>query len=157
VQKITTTFLMDDRIEEAVNFYVSLFKDSKVTNTARYGDAMPSMKGKVLTMSFELGGEEYLAINGGMVPHFTDTISLMVHCDDQAEVDRYWNALTANGGKEGQCGWLKDRFGMSWQITPKQMSSFIGGPDRAGATRAMGAMMKMHKIVLADMEKAYVG
>jgi len=157
MQKITTTFLMDDRIEEAVNFYVSVFKDAKVTDTARYGDAMPAMKGKVLTMSFELCGEEYLAINGGMAPQFTDTISLMVHCDDQAEVDRYWNAFTANGGSEGPCGWLKDRFGMSWQITPKQMSGLIGGPDKAGAQRAMAAMMKMHKIVLADIQKAYAG
>ena len=157
MQKITTTFLMDDRIEEAVKFYVSVFKDAKVTDTAYYPDAKPGVKGKVLTMSFVLAGEEYLAINGGIGPQFNDSISLMVHCDDQAEVDRYWSALTANGGAEGPCGWLKDRFGLSWQITPKQMAGLFGGPDKAGAQRAMAAMMQMHKIVLADIEKAYAG
>lgn len=157
MQKIVTTFLMDDRIEEAVNFYVSLFKDSKITNTARYGDAVPQMKGKVLTINFELAGQQYLAINGGTGPQFTDAISLMVHCDGQAEVDRYWNALIANGGAEGQCGWLKDRFGLSWQIVPTAIMSLVTGPDKAGAERAMGAMMKMHKLIVADLEAAYAG
>ena len=157
MQKIVTSFWMADWIEEAVTFYVSLFKDSKITDVSRYGDAMPGMKGKVLAMNFELEGQKYIAINGGPGFPFTEAISLFVNCEDQAEVDRYWTALTANGGLESQCGWLKDRFGLSWQIIPKALPRLIGGPDKAGAQRAMQAMLKMRKIDIAGLETAYAG
>ena len=157
MQKITTSFWMDDWIEDAVNFYVSLFKDSRITNVSRYGEAMPDMKGKVLAINFELEGQKYMAINGGPNFPFTEAISLFVSCEDQAEVDRYWTALTADGGKESQCGWLKDRFGLSWQIIPAALPRLLGGPDRAGAQRAMQAMLKMKKIDVAGLEQAYAG
>ena len=157
MQKITTSFWMDDWIEDAVNFYVSLFKDSRITNVSRYGEAMPDMKGKVLAINFELEGQKYMAINGGPNFPFTEAISLFVSCEDQAEVDRYWTALTADGGKESQCGWLKDRFGLSWQIIPAALPRLLGGPDRAGAQRAIQAMLKMKKIDVAGLEQAYAG
>ena len=157
MQKITTTFWMADWIEDAVSFYVSLFKDSRITNVSRYGEAMPDMKGKVLAINFELEGQKYMAINGGPNFPFTEAISLFVSCEDQAEVDRYWTALTADGGKESQCGWLKDRFGLSWQIIPAALPRLLGGPDRAGAQRAMQAMLKMKKIDVAGLEAAYAG
>ena len=157
MQKITTSFWMADWIEDAVNFYVSLFKDSRITNVSRYGEAMPDMKGKVLAINFELEGQKYMAINGGPNFPFTEAISLFVRCEDQAEVDRYWTALTADGGKESQCGWLKDRFGLSWQIIPAALPRLLGGPDRAGAQRAMQAMLKMKKIDVAGLEQAYAG
>ena len=157
MQKITTSFWMADWIEDAVNFYVSLFKDSRITNVSRYGEAMPDMKGKVLAINFELEGQKYMAINGGPNFPFTEAISLFVSCEDQAEVDRYWTALTADGGKESQCGWLKDRFGLSWQIIPAALPRLLGGPDRAGAQRAMQAMLKMKKIDVAGLEQAYAG
>jgi predicted 3-demethylubiquinone-9 3-methyltransferase (glyoxalase superfamily) len=155
MQKIVTSFWMADWIEEAVTFYVSLFKNSKILDISRYGDAMPDMKGKVLTINFELEGQRYLAINGGPIFPFTPAISLFVNCTDQAEVDRYWTALTANGGSESECGWLKDRFGLSWQIVPEALPRLIGGPDKAGAQRAMQAMLKMKKIDIAALETAY--
>ena len=118
---------------------------------------MPDMKGKVLAMNFELEGQKYMAINGGPNFPFTEAISLFVSCEDQAEVDRYWTALTADGGKESQCGWLKDRFGLSWQIIPAALPRLLGGPDRASAQRAMQAMLKMKKIDVAGLETAYAG
>ena len=157
MQKIITSLWMDDWIEEAVNFYVSIFKNSRITDTSRYGDAVPEMKGKVLAMNFELEGQQYMAINGGPMFPFTEAISLFVSCEDQAEVDHYWNVLTANGGAESQCGWLKDRYGLSWQIVPTALPRLIGGPDKAGAQRAMQAMLQMKKLDIATLEKAYAG
>lgn len=157
MQKIMTSLWMDHWIEEAVRFYVSLFEDSKITDLAYYNAATPEMAGKVLTISFELAGQQYLAINGGPQFPFTEAVSLYVNCADQAEVDRLWSALIADGGAESQCGWLKDRFGLSWQIVPSAMPRFIAGPDKAGAERAMAAMMKMTKLDLAAIEKAYAG
>jgi predicted 3-demethylubiquinone-9 3-methyltransferase (glyoxalase superfamily) len=157
MQKIVTSFWMADWIEEAITFYVSLFKNSKILDISRYGAAMPEMQGKVLTINFELEGQRYLAINGGPGFPFTEAISLFVNCEDQAEVDHYWTALTANGGSESQCGWLKDRFGLSWQIVPAALPRLLGGPDKAGAQRAMQAMLKMKKIDVAGLEQAYAG
>ena len=157
MQKIITSLWMDDWIEDAVNFYVSIFKNSRITDTSRYGNAVPEMKGKVLAMNFELEGQQYMAINGGPMFPFTEAISLFVSCEDQAEVDHYWNVLTANGGAESQCGWLKDKYGLSWQIVPKALPSLIGGPDKAGAQRAMQAMLQMKRLDIATLEKAYAG
>jgi len=151
MQKIKPCLWFDDRIEEAVKFYTGLFKNSRILETSHYPD------GRVLVIVFEIDGEEIMALNGGPEFKFTEAVSLFVDCEDQAEVDRYWNALTADGGKESQCGWLKDKYGLSWQIVPNAMSRYLGGNDKAGAARAMQAMMKMSKIVLADLEKAYAG
>jgi predicted 3-demethylubiquinone-9 3-methyltransferase (glyoxalase superfamily) len=157
VHKIITSLLMDHRIDEAVTLYLSIFKGAKLISKDFYGSAVPSMAGQVLAINFEIGGQHFLAINGGVAPNFTTSLSLQVICDDQAEVDRYWDALVADGGEEGQCGWLKDKFGLSWQIIPRAMPDFISGPDKAGSQRAMQAMMQMKKIDLAKVEAAYAG
>ena len=157
MQRIITSLWMDDWIEDAVPYYVSLFENSRITNISHYGDAMPGRKGKILSMTFELAGLQYIAINGGPDFPFTDAISLYVDCADQAEVDRLWTALLANGGTESQCGWLKDRWGLSWQVIHSALPNLIGGPDPAGAKRAVEAMLGMRKIVVADLEKAYAG
>jgi predicted 3-demethylubiquinone-9 3-methyltransferase (glyoxalase superfamily) len=157
MEKIVTSLWMSDWIEEAVGFYVSLFEGSRIVRENRYGDAVPGMEGKVLTIEFELAGRPYLAINGGPGFPFTEAISLMVDCEDQAEVDRYWDALVAGGGSESQCGWCKDRFGLSWQIVPRALNRTVGGPDEAGAGRAMKAMLGMKKLDVAALEKAYKG
>jgi predicted 3-demethylubiquinone-9 3-methyltransferase (glyoxalase superfamily) len=141
----------DDRIEEAVNFYVKLFEDAEITNLARYPD------GRVLTMNFRLKDQKFMALNGGPQFQFTEAISFMVDCKDQAEVDYYWDNLVADGGEESQCSWLKDKFGLSWQIIPEALPRLLGGSDRQGAGRAMQAMMGMKKIIVVDLEKAYAG
>lgn len=157
MQKTVTCLWMEDWIEEAVNFYVSLFENSRITEVSRYNDAMPDMAGKVLVMNFELAGTAYMAINGGPVFKPNEAMSLFVNCKDQAEVDRLWSAIVGNGGEESQCGWCKDRYGFSWQIVPEAMAGYITGPDKAGATRAMQAMLKMKKLDLATLERAYAG
>jgi predicted 3-demethylubiquinone-9 3-methyltransferase (glyoxalase superfamily) len=146
---------MDDRIDEAVNFYVSLFPNSRTLDVSYYPDSMEEMAGKTLVINFELDGTRYMALNGGPAFTFSEAISIYVNCADQTEVDRLWNALTANGGSESQCGWLKDRYGLSWQIVPVEMASYLAGPDKAGANRAMQAMLKMSKIDLATIKAAY--
>jgi predicted 3-demethylubiquinone-9 3-methyltransferase (glyoxalase superfamily) len=151
MQKIKPCLWFDDRIEDAVKLYTGLFRNSRILETSHYPD------GRVLVIVFEIDGEEVMALNGGPEFKFTEAVSLFVDCADQAEVDHYWNVLTADGGQESQCGWLKDKYGLSWQIVPREMSRYLGGEDKAGAARAMQAMMKMHKIVLADIEKAYAG
>lgn len=156
MDKIYPCLWFDDRIEEAVNFYAKLFK-GKVLHTSRYGDAGPLPKGKVLTMHFELFGKTFMALNGGPQFRFNEAVSLYVDCEDQTEVDRYWNALTADGGSESMCGWLKDKYGLSWQIIPKTLGRYIGGSDEQGANRAMQAMLKMQKIDVAALERAYAG
>lgn len=157
MHKITPCLWFDNRIEEAVNFYVSVFKDGKILETSRYGDAGPMPAGTVLTMRFVLNGQEFMALNGGPQFRFSEAISFVVECKDQAEVDYYWDRLTAGGGREDQCAWLKDRYGLSWQIVPEALPRLLGGPDKAGAGRVMQAMLKMKKIVVADLEKAYAG
>jgi predicted 3-demethylubiquinone-9 3-methyltransferase (glyoxalase superfamily) len=147
----------DDRIEEAVTFYVSLFPNSKILNKSAYDDAGPMEKGKVMVMTFELDGVEFMALNGGPKFKFTEAVSFLVKCESQAEVDRYWNTLIADGGAESMCGWLKDRFGLSWQIVPNALGRLMGDKDKEKANRVMQAMLKMQKIDIAELQRAYDG
>ncbi len=157
VQKITPFLWFDNNAEEAVKFYMSIFNNSKITHTSRYGDAGPGPKGQVMVMSFELEGQHFSALNGGPIYKFTEAISFLVLCDDQKEVDRLWSKLTADGGKEVQCGWLKDKFGLSWQIVPNVLLEMIGDKDQAKADRAMTAMMQMVKFDIKKLQAAYKG
>ncbi|MGV3491800.1 MAG: VOC family protein [Devosia sp.] len=143
---------IDDRIEEMVKFYVATFKDAEIRDTSRYPD------GRVLTMHFRLKDQEYMALNGGANFKFNESISFSVDCKDQVEIDHYWDTLTANGGEESMCGWLKDRFGLSWQIVPNDVMSLVWDPKNPeGAARAQQAMFQMRKLVIADLQKAYDG
>lgn len=140
--------------EEAVQFYAGIIPDTKVIATSYYTDNMPLPDGTVLTVEFELAGQRYTALNGGDQFPFTEAISLQLYDDDQAELDRYWAALTADGGSEGPCGWLKDKYGLSWQIVPTAIEQWINDPDRARAAAVAGALMKMHKIDIAALQAA---
>jgi predicted 3-demethylubiquinone-9 3-methyltransferase (glyoxalase superfamily) len=146
-----------DRAEEAINFYVSLFPDSKVLSIVRSEDDAPVAKGKVLGATFQLDGREYLAFDGGPSFNFSEGVSLMVTCKTQQEVDRYWSKLTENGGEEGPCGWLKDRFGLSWQIIPEALTQMLGDSKSGNSGAAMQAMLKMKKLDIATLERAYKG
>jgi len=156
MQKITTCLWFDNNAEEAVSFYTSIFKNSKVLEVARYGEAGPGSKGSVLTMRFQLEGAELMALNGGPAFKFTEAISLSVDCKSQAEVDELWEKLS-EGGSEDQCGWLKDRFGLSWQIVPRALPEMLGDPDPAKSKRVMEAMLKMRKIDTKVLREAYAG
>jgi predicted 3-demethylubiquinone-9 3-methyltransferase (glyoxalase superfamily) len=157
-QKIRPCLWYDGDAEEAANFYVSLLPDSRVTNVQRSPADNPSMKeGGVLVVEFTLAGQDYIGLNGGPHFKFNEAISLQVMTDDQAETDRLWDALTANGGEESQCGWLKDRWGLSWQISPKRLLELVGDKDPDRARRAMEAMLKMRKIDIATIERAADG
>ncbi len=156
-QRIKTFLWFNDNAEEAVNFYVSLFKNSKILTTHRWGDSGPGPKGSVMTMSFQLEGQEFVALNGGPRNKFTEAISLSVSCETQEEVDELWTKLTANGGSPSQCAWLKDKFGLSWQIVPNALMQLLGDKDPAKAGRVMEAMLKMQKIDIATLEKAHAG
>jgi len=153
-QKITPFLWFDSQAEEAAKFYVSLFPNSKIVSTARYGDAGPGPKGQVMTVSFELAGTRFTALNGGPQFKFNESISFVVHCETQEEVDRYWQKLTADGGRESDCGWLKDKYGLSWQIVPNALMDYLGDPDPGRAGRSMQAMLQMGKIVVADLARA---
>jgi predicted 3-demethylubiquinone-9 3-methyltransferase (glyoxalase superfamily) len=156
--KVRPCITFKDRAEEAVNLYVSIFPNSKITELSRVETGGgPIKKGKVLAAIFELDGREFRAFDGGETFSFNEGISLDVTCKSQEEVDRYWNALTANGGEEGPCGWLKDRFGVSWQIIPEQLGQMLSDPKSGNAQAAMNAMLKMKKIDIAELEKAYRG
>ncbi|WP_316525893.1 VOC family protein [Kitasatospora brasiliensis] len=157
MQKISTFLWFDDRAEEAAAFYTTLFPDSRITRITRYGDTGPGPAGSVMTVDFELAGREYVALNGGPAFHFTEAVSLQVECDDQREVDELWAKLTADGGQEAPCGWLKDRFGLSWQITPKVLLDLVSGEDRAKAERVFAAMLRMHKIEIQPLLDAAAG
>jgi predicted 3-demethylubiquinone-9 3-methyltransferase (glyoxalase superfamily) len=156
VQKISPFLWFDNRAEEAMNFYTSIFKNSKVGKVARYGDAGPGPKGSVMVASFELDGMKFTALNGGPQFKFTEAISLYVDCDTQDEVDHYWSKLS-EGGQTQQCGWLKDKFGLSWQIIPSALPRLMSDPDPAKAGRVMQAMMQMTKIDTAKLQQAYDG
>jgi predicted 3-demethylubiquinone-9 3-methyltransferase (glyoxalase superfamily) len=161
-QKINTYLWFDDQAEEAAARYVELFnrrpggpkEESKVTNVARYGEAGPGEPGTAMVVNFELEGLEFMALNGGPQFPFTDAISLFVHCDSQEEVDHFWNGLIADGGEEGQCGWLKDRYGLSWQIIPDRLMELMGDQDPGRSQRATEAMLRMRKIDIAELERA---
>jgi predicted 3-demethylubiquinone-9 3-methyltransferase (glyoxalase superfamily) len=157
MQKIVPFLWFDTQAEAAAQLYVSLFRNSKIGQIARYGDAGPGPKGQVMTIAFELDGVHFTALNGGPVYQFTEAVSMQVECDDQAEIDRLWEALTADGGQPGRCGWLKDRFGLSWQIVPASMGQLLGGDDPAKAGRAVQAMMQMNKLDIAALERARAG
>ncbi|CAN5187898.1 VOC family protein [soil metagenome] len=156
MSKIAPFLWFDNNAEEAMNFYTGIFPNAKIGNVSRYGEGSPMPAGTVMSCTFELGGQEFMAMNGGPMFTFTEAISFFVDCEDQAEVDKYWDALT-EGGEESQCGWLKDKFGLSWQIIPRALGQTLGGSDAAGSGRAMQAMMGMKKLIVADLEKAYRG
>lgn len=159
MQKITPFLWFDNNAEEAVNFYVSTFKNSKVGNTTRYNEASAKAAGRpegsVMTMEFQLEGQNFVAINGGPHFKFTEAISFVVNCETQEEVDYFWEKLTADGGQESQCGWLKDKYGLSWQITPRVLIEMIGDKDPQKAQRVMEAMLQMKKIDIATLKRAY--
>jgi predicted 3-demethylubiquinone-9 3-methyltransferase (glyoxalase superfamily) len=152
-QKITTFLWFDADAEEAARFYTSVFRNSRIVDVVRYGDAGPGPKGSAMTVKFELEGQEFLALNGGPQFKFTEAISLLVRCETQKEVDELWSRLT-DGGQESRCGWLKDRFGLSWQIIPTRLTELLGDPDPQKAKRAMEAMLTMGKIEIPRLEEA---
>jgi predicted 3-demethylubiquinone-9 3-methyltransferase (glyoxalase superfamily) len=153
MQKITTFLTFDGRAEEAVNHYASIFKNSKIIRMTRYGDGAPVANGTVMSASFELEGQEFMALNGGPTFGFAQGISLFVKCQTQKEVDELWEKL-CEGGEPGPCGWLKDKFGVSWQIIPDALGELLGDPDPVKAQRVMQAMLQMKKIVIADLRSA---
>ncbi|MBE0683652.1 MAG: VOC family protein [Anaerolineales bacterium] len=151
MKKVTPFLWFDSQAEEAMNFYVSLFKNSKVNSVSRGPD------GKAFTVAFELDGQEFTGLNAGPQFKFNEAVSMFVNCEDQAEVDYFWNALTADGGEESMCSWCKDKYGLWWQIVPKQLGELMGDPDPVKSKRVMDAMLKMKKIIVADLQKAYDG
>ena len=153
MQKITTCLWFDTEGEDAARFYTSVFPNSKLGQIARYGSAGPRPEGSVMTVNFELNGQEFVALNGGPNYTFSEAISFQVFCETQEEVDAYWSKL-AEGGEEGPCGWLKDRFGVSWQIIPTALPRLLGDPDRAKSQRVMEAMLGMRKIEIDELERA---
>jgi predicted 3-demethylubiquinone-9 3-methyltransferase (glyoxalase superfamily) len=154
-QKITPFLWFDRQAEEAANFYVSIFPNSKVSSISRYGEAGPGPKGSVMTVGFELDGLSFTGLNGGPRYKFTEALSLVVHCETQAEVDHYWNKLSV-GGKEVACGWLQDKYGLSWQIVPNALMEFLHDKDPVKSQRVMAAMLQMIKIDIAGLKAAYV-
>ena len=152
-QKITTFLWFDTQAEEAARFYTSLFENSRIVSVSNYPDAVPDKEGTVMLVTFDLAGQQFHALNAGPDNKFTDAISLMIECETQSEIDELWSKLT-EGGEERPCGWLSDRFGLSWQIAPTRLLELISGEDRAIAAAAMRAMFEMEKIVIADIERA---
>jgi predicted 3-demethylubiquinone-9 3-methyltransferase (glyoxalase superfamily) len=156
MQKITPNLWFDTEAEEAANFYISIFDDSRIVNVSHYLEAGPRPAGTVLTVTFQLEGQEFTALNGGPQFKFNEAISLLVNCESQAEVDELWEKLSA-GGEEGPCGWLKDKFGVSWQIVPTVLEEMIRDEDTAAANRVMEEMLQMDKIDIGALEQAYAG
>jgi predicted 3-demethylubiquinone-9 3-methyltransferase (glyoxalase superfamily) len=154
--KITPFLWFDDQAEEAARFYAGVFPNSKIEKVVRYGEAGPGRPGSVMTVEFELAGQSFVALNGGPQFPFTEAVSFSVECEDQREIDHFWEALS-QGGQTNVCGWLKDRYGLSWQVVPKVLPQLVGGPDPTRANRAMQAMLKMTKLDIAALEAAYVG
>lgn len=158
MSKISPCLWFDGEAEEAANFYVSLLPNSKINAVQKNTVDGPAGKaGSVLVAEFTLAGQSFMALNGGRRFEYTHAVSFKIDCEDQAEVDRLWEALTANGGEPGQCGWLKDRFGLHWQIVPTALLKYLGGSDREGAARAMKAMLGMTKLDIAGLKRAYEG
>jgi predicted 3-demethylubiquinone-9 3-methyltransferase (glyoxalase superfamily) len=153
MQKITTFLWFNDKAEEAAKLYVSLFKNSKIDSISRYGDAGPGPNGSVMTVNFQLQGQKFIALNGGPHFSFTPAISLFVNCESQQEVDRLWDELS-EGGRKDRCGWLQDRYGLSWQIIPVALMQLMGDPDKQKAGRVMKAMLAMDKIDVEKLEAA---
>ncbi|MEZ0239657.1 MAG: VOC family protein [Chloroflexota bacterium] len=158
MDKITPCLWFDGEAEEAARFYTSLFPDSRIDAINRSPADTPSgPKGMVITVDFTLAGRSYMGLNGGPEFKFSEAISLSIDCEDQAEVDRYWDALIAGGGEHSVCGWLKDRFGLSWQVVPRRLVEMTASPDRAAAERAMKAMLDMTKLDVVELERAFAG
>jgi predicted 3-demethylubiquinone-9 3-methyltransferase (glyoxalase superfamily) len=153
MQKITPCLWFDTEGEEAAKFYTSVFPNSKIVEVARYGSAGPRPEGTVMTVDFELDGQEFMALNGGPEFTFNEAISFQVSCENQEEVDMFWSTL-ADGGEEGPCGWLKDKFGVSWQIVPTALPRLLTDPDREKSQRVMQSMLKMKKIEIDELERA---
>ena len=156
MQKITPFLWFDGKAEEAMNFYMSIFENSKVVNVSRYGEAGPGPKGSVMTAMFELCGQSFVALNGGPQYRFTPAVSFFVNCETQDEVDRYWDALVA-GGAPVQCGWLTDKYGLSWQIVPTALPAMLQDKNAERSRRVMQAMFKMIKLDIAELQRAYDG
>jgi predicted 3-demethylubiquinone-9 3-methyltransferase (glyoxalase superfamily) len=154
--KITPFLWFDNQAEEAANFYVSVFKDSKILSVSRYGDAGPGPKGSVMVVNFELDKQRFIALNGGPQFKFTEAISFTVDCTTQEEVDQFWSKLS-QGGEPGPCGWLKDRYGLSWQIVPTILNELVSDPDPKKSNRVMEAMLQMKKLNIAGLKRAYEG
>lgn len=156
MQKIVTYLWFDNNAEEAAQHYTSIFRNSKIVSVSRYGDAGPGPKGTAMIVTFQLEGQEFIALNGGPQFKFTEAISLLVNCESQQEVDELWRKLSA-GGEESRCGWLKDKFGLSWQIIPTALGKMLSDKDPQKAGRVMQAMLQMKKIELPKLERAYIG
>ena len=154
MQKITPFLWFDTEGEDAAEFYVSVFPNSRIVDVQHYGEAGPRPAGSVMTVEFELEGQRFVALNGGPDFTFNEAISFEVECGDQDEIDGYWTALTEGGGQPGPCGWLKDKFGVSWQIVPRRLTELLADSDRAKAQRVMAAMLQMGKIEIAELERA---
>jgi predicted 3-demethylubiquinone-9 3-methyltransferase (glyoxalase superfamily) len=154
MQKITPMLWFDDQAEEAARFYVSVFKNSKMGSVSRYGEGMPGKKGSVMTAGFEINGQSFTALNGGPQFKFTEAVSFVVHCKTQEEIDYYWDKLTSGGGKEVECGWLKDKFGLCWQIVPEGLLDLLKQSDQQKTDRVMQAVMRMKKLDLAALQRA---
>ncbi len=155
MQKITPFLWFNNNAEEAMDFYVSIFKNSKVLSVTRYGEAGPGPAGTVMVGTFQLDGQEFIALNGGPQFKFTEAISFSVDCETQEEVDHYWDKLTSGGGEESMCGWLKDKFGLSWQVNPRALGEMLGDKDPEKAKRVMNAMLQMKKIDIPTLKRAY--
>jgi predicted 3-demethylubiquinone-9 3-methyltransferase (glyoxalase superfamily) len=156
MQKIVTFLWFDNQAEDAVTYYTSIFPDSRTLEVSRYGDAGPGPKGSVMVVTFELAGQQFQALNGGPEFHFTEAVSLSVNCETQEEVDTLWEKLS-DGGEKGPCGWLKDRYGLSWQIVPTVLGRMIQDQDAEKANRVTRAMLQMGKLDIASLKKAYEG
>jgi predicted 3-demethylubiquinone-9 3-methyltransferase (glyoxalase superfamily) len=157
MQKITPFLWFDDNAEEAAQFYTSVFKNSRILSVSRYGDAGPGPKGSVMVVSFQLEGQQFTALNGGPQFKFTEAFSFVVSCETQQEIDHYWNTLTSGGGQESQCGWLKDKFGFSWQIVPTALGKLMSDKDPRKTSRVMQALLQMKKLDIATLEAAAEG
>lgn len=157
MQKVYPCLWFNNNAEEAVNFYTSVFKNSKINAVSRYGDAMPVLAGSVMTMIFEIEGQKFMALNGGPEFQFNEAVSFVIDCQSQQEVDDLWSKLTADGGEESMCGWVKDKFGLSWQVVPTRLGELMSDPDPEKARRVTEAMLKMRKLDIVELERAYAG
>ena len=156
-QKITTFLWSNNDAEEAANFYCSVFKNSRILNISRYGDSGPGPKGSVMTVDFELDGQRFTGLNGGPQFKFTEAISLVIHCETQEEIDYFWEKLSSEGGQTVECGWLKDKYGLSWQVVPKGLIELLGSGDNQKTDRVMKAVMQMKKLDLEELKRAAEG
>ena len=154
MQKITPFLWFDNQAEEAANFYASIFPDSRILSVTRYGDGAPQPKGSVMTVAFQLRGQTFVGLNGGPLFPFTEAVSFAVNCDPQDEIDHFWEKL-CDGGQPVECGWLKDKYGLSWQIVPSNLGELVAGPDEARTQRVMGALMQMKKLDMHALQRAY--